>query len=41
MMPFYIVIYSLAAVGLIVALLMRWPKLDDEHRRQGERRRRT
>jgi hypothetical protein len=39
MMTFYVAIYSLAAVALIVASLMRWPRLDEEHSRRERRKR--
>lgn len=35
MMAFYIAIYSIAIVSVTIALLMHWPKLDDNHRGEG------
>lgn len=41
MMPFYILVYSLAALALVVALLMHWPRLHDKDKRQNTRKKRT
>lgn len=38
-MAFYIAIYSIAIVAVIMALLMHWPKLDDNHKDEDSDRR--
>ena len=35
MMAFFIMIYSTALIALVIALLMHWPKLDEDRQRKG------
>lgn len=34
-MAFYVAIFSMAAVAVLVAVLMHWPKLDDRPEQEG------
>jgi len=39
MMAFYIAIYFIAIVAVAIALMMHWPKLDDDHKDERSNRR--